>query len=135
MTTTAARPRITVRRVVFTLVLLSVTTLLFWVPFEGLFAASAEWPEPVRPIAAVIFAAGAITMMVLFTRRNSDRAARISQFLLGFVWIAFAWTLITDLLRLALALGGVENPFRSRLIAVLLAGIIVTVTIYGVYEA
>ena len=45
MTTTAARrPRITVRRVVFTLVLLTVTTLLFWVPFEGLFTASAEWP-------------------------------------------------------------------------------------------
>jgi predicted MPP superfamily phosphohydrolase len=71
----------------------------------------------------------------LFTRRDSDRAARISQFLLGFAWIAFVWTLITDVLRLALALGGVENPLRSRLIAVLLVGIIVTVTVYGVYEA
>ncbi|GAB2864338.1 metallophosphoesterase [Lentzea nigeriaca] len=135
MTTTVTRPRITVRRVVFTLVLLTVTTLLFWVPFEGLFAASAEWPAPVRPIAAIVFIAAAVSMIVLFTQRNSDRAARISQFLLGFVWIAFVWTLITDVLRLALALGGVENPFRSRLIAVVLAGLIVTVTIYGVYEA
>ncbi|MCP2245417.1 metallophosphoesterase [Lentzea aerocolonigenes] len=135
MTTTVTRPRITVRRVVFTLVLFTVTTLLFWVPFEGLFAASAEWPAPVRPIAAVVFVAAAVTMIALFTQRTSDRAARISQFLLGFVWIAFVWTLITDVLRLALALGGVENPFRSRLIAVLLAGIIVTVTVYGVYEA
>ncbi|MEU0879486.1 metallophosphoesterase [Lentzea sp. NPDC005914] len=135
MTTTAARPRVTVRRVVFTLVLLSVTTLLFWVPFEGLFAASAEWPAPVRPIAAVIFAAAAISMIVLFTQRGSDRSARISQFLLGFVWIAFVWTLITDVLRLALAVGGVENPFRSRLIAVVLAVTIVAITAYGVYEA
>ncbi|MFC3894904.1 metallophosphoesterase [Lentzea rhizosphaerae] len=135
MTTTATRPRITVRRVVFTLVLFTVTTLLFWVPFEGLFAASAQWPDPVRPIAAVVFFAAAVAMIALFTQRTSDRAARISQFLLGFVWIAFVWTLITDVLRLALALGGVENPFRSRLIAVLLAGIIVTVTVYGVYEA
>ncbi|MEV6715978.1 metallophosphoesterase [Lentzea sp. NPDC051208] len=135
MTTTATRPRITVRRVVFTLVLFSVTTLLFWVPFEGLFAASAEWPAPVRPIAAVVFVAAAITMIVLFTQRGSDRAARISQFLLGFVWIAFVWTLITDVVRLGLALGGVENPFRSRFIAVLLAVLIVTVTVYGVYEA
>ncbi len=136
MTTTAARrPRITVRRVVFTLVLLTVTTLLFWVPFEGLFAASAEWPAPVRPIAAVVFAGAAIAMIVLFTQRNSDRAARVSQFLLGFVWIAFVWTLLTDLLRLALAVGGVENPLRSRLIAVLLAVLIVTITAYGVYEA
>src|ERR1041384_534033 len=114
MTTTAARPRITVRRVVFTLVLLSVTTLLFWVPFEGLFAASAQWPGPVRPIAAVVFAAAAISMIVLFTRRNSDRAARISHFLLGFVWIAFVWTLLTDVVRLVLALAGVENHFRAR---------------------
>ena len=135
MTTTAARPRITVRRVVFTLVLLTVTTLLFWVPFEGLFAASAEWPDPVRPIAAILFAGAAVSMIVLFTRRHSDRAARISQFLLGFVWIAFVWMLISDVLRLALALGGVENPLRSRLIAVLLAVLIVTVTVYGVYEA
>lgn len=135
MTSTVTRPRITVRRVVFTLVLFTVTTLLFWVPFEGLFAASAQWPAPVRPIAAVVFVAAAVTMIALFPQRTSDRAARISQFLLGFVWIAFAWTLITDVLRLALALGGVENPFRARLIAVLLAGIIVTVTVYGVFEA
>ncbi|MEU7476234.1 metallophosphoesterase [Lentzea sp. NPDC042327] len=135
MTTTVARPRITVRRVVFTLVLLSVTTLLFWVPFEGLFAASAQWPGPVRPIAAVVFAAAAISMIVLFTRRNSDRAARISHFLLGFVWIAFVWTLLTDVVRLVLALAGVENPFRARFIAVLLAVLIVAVTAYGVHEA
>ncbi|WP_330274492.1 metallophosphoesterase [Lentzea sp. NBC_00516] len=135
MTTTATRPRITVRRVVFTLVLFTVTTLLFWVPFEGLFAASAEWPDPVRPIAAVVFVAGAIAMIVLFTQRGSDRAARISQFLLGFVWIAFVWTLISDVVRLGMAMAGVENPFRSRFIAVLLAVLIVTVTVYGVYEA
>jgi predicted MPP superfamily phosphohydrolase len=135
MTTTAARPRITVRRVVFTLVLLTVTTLLFWVPFEGLFAAGAEWPDPVRPIAAIVFAAAAVSMIVLFMKRNSDRAARISQFLLGFVWIAFVWTLISDVLRLALAVGGVENPLRSRLTAVLLAVLIAAVTTYGVYEA
>jgi uncharacterized protein len=42
MTTTAARPRLSVRRVVFTLVLLTITTLLFWVPWAGLFPASAE---------------------------------------------------------------------------------------------
>ncbi|GHH30326.1 metallophosphoesterase [Lentzea cavernae] len=135
MTTTAARPRVTVRRVVFTLVLFTVTTLLFWVPFEGLFAASAEWPAPVRPVAAVVFVAAAIAMIVLFTQRGSDRAARISQFLLGFVWIAFAWTLISDVVRLGMAVAGVENPFRSRFIAVLLAVLIVTVTVYGVYEA
>ncbi|SDF81523.1 hypothetical protein SAMN05216553_103414 [Lentzea fradiae] len=135
MTTTAARPRITVRRVVFTLVLLTVTTLLFWVPFEGLFAASAQWPDPVRPVAAVVFAAAAVAMIVLFTRRGSDRAARTSHFLLGFVWIAFVWTLLTDLVRLGMALGGVENPFRSRFIAVLLAVLIVAVTVHGVYEA
>ncbi len=135
MTTTVTRPRITVRRVVFTLVLLSVTTLLFWVPFEGLFAATAQWPEPVRPVAAVVFAAAAISMIVLFTRRNSDRAARISHFLLGFVWIAFVWTLLTDVLRLVLAVSGVDTPFRSRFIAVLLAAVIVVVTAYGVHEA
>ncbi|KOV85170.1 metallophosphoesterase [Nocardia sp. NRRL S-836] len=135
MTTTVARPRITVRRVVFTLVLLTVTTALFWVPFEGLFAASAQWPDPVRPVAAVVFAAAAVSMIVLFTRRNSDRAARVSHFLLGFVWIAFVWTLIADVLRLVLAVSGVDNPLRSRVVAVLLAVLIAAVTAYGVHEA
>lgn len=135
MTTTAARPRLSVRRVVFTLVLLTITTLLFWVPWAGLFPASAEWPSPVRAVSGVLFLAAAVTFIALITRRHSDRAARISHLMLGVAWIAFAWTLITDLLRLALLVSGVDNPLRSRIIAVLLAVLIVGITAYGYREA
>ncbi|TWP50715.1 metallophosphoesterase [Lentzea tibetensis] len=135
MTTTAARPRLSVRRVVFTLVLLTITTLLFWVPWAGLFPASAEWPSPVRAVSGVLFVAAAITFIALITRRHSDRAARIAHLMLGVAWIAFAWTLITDLLRLVLLVSGVDNPLRSRIVAVLLAVLIAGLTAHGYREA
>ncbi|WP_352243150.1 metallophosphoesterase [Lentzea sp. NBRC 105346] len=120
---------------VFTLVLVSITTLLFWVPWAGLFPESAQWPAPVRPLTGLLFAAAGLTMMALIVRRGSDRAARVSHFLLGFIWIAFAWTLLTHVLRLGLLVSGVDDPLRSRIVTVVLAAIIVVVTAYGVYEA
>jgi len=135
MTTTAARPRLSVRRVIFTLVLVTVTTLLFWVPWDGLFPASAQWPSPVRAVSGVLFAAAAVTMIALLVQRHSDRAARVSHLMLGVIWVAFAWTLVTHLLRFALLLSGVDNPLRARIVAVVLAVLIVGLTAYGIREA
>ena len=144
MTDTATSARTTRRRsirrpLVIGLVLTGITALLFWVPWAGLFPASAEWPGPVRLVAGLVFVAAAVAMPLLLVRGNgrraSDRASRIAHLLLGVVWIAFAWTLITDVLRLALVVAGVDNPLRSRIVAVLLAVIIVTLTASGLYQA
>ncbi|CCH30862.1 metallophosphoesterase [Actinosynnema sp. NPDC047251] len=134
-----ARPGATRRRVVFGLVLFVVTSLLFWVPYFGLFAPGAEWPTPVVVVGTAVFALGYLAFPVLLIRslgsRHSDRAARIGLPLLGVAWIAFSWTLITDVLRLVLAVAGVENPFRARFIAVLLAVIVVGLAGYGHHVA
>jgi len=136
---TAPTRTATRRRVVFGLVLFTVTTLLFWVPWAGLFAPGARWPAPVVAAGAALFAAGYLAFPFLLVRalgrRHSDRAARVALPLLGLTWIAFAWTLVTHLLRIVLAVAGVENPLRARLIAVLLAVVVLALAAHGAREA
>ncbi|MEU4805403.1 metallophosphoesterase [Actinosynnema sp. NPDC023587] len=133
------RPGTTRRRVVSGLVLVSITALLFAVPWAGLFAPGAEWPTPVVVVGTAAFALTGLAFPVLLVRslgrRHSDRAARIALPLLGVVWIAFAWALITHVLRLVLAVAGVENPFRARFLAVLLAVIVVGLAVHGHHVA
>lgn len=144
MTSTATNPpqarrRTWVRPLVIVTILTVITALLFGVPWFGLFPAAAQWPGPLRWVAAVVFVAAAVAMPVLFVLSNSrwasDRLARIAHLLLGVVWIAFAWTLITDVLRLALLLAGVDNPLRARIVSVVLAVTVLAVTGYGLYAA
>src|SRR5262249_58838298 len=57
------------------------------------------------------------TLMVLGHGRGRDWAARIGDTMLGVVWIVFAWTVLSFVLRLALTVAGVPNPARSRIVA------------------
>jgi uncharacterized protein len=127
------------RRIVFTAVLLTITTLLFWVPWFGLFPPSARWPLPVVVVGTVVVAAGYVSFPFLLRRatgrRHSDRAARIGLPILGVVWIAFAWTLVTDLFGLMLLVSGVDNPLRSRITSVVLAVAVVVLSLHGYREA
>ncbi|HEY0638658.1 MAG TPA: metallophosphoesterase [Pseudonocardiaceae bacterium] len=142
-TTTSAAParrRRSIRRpLVIGLILTTITALLFAVPWFGLFPAAAQWPTPVRVVAGVGFLAAAVAMPLLMVAANrrggSDRASRAAHVLLGVVWIAFAWTLVTHVLRLALLLAGVDDPLRSRVVAVVLAVIIVALAGYGTHQA
>lgn len=145
MTSTAAGETRTRRRragrpyVTRLLIMVCITVLLFGVPWVGLFPASAQWPGWVRLAAGVVFLAAAVampTLMVLAHRRGgSDHLARIAHLLLGVVWIAFAWTLLTHVLRLVLLVAGVDNPLRSRIVSVALAVIVVVLVGYGSYAA
>lgn len=139
-TRTPAPPRPSARRrATFTAVLLVLTALLFWVPWAGLLAPSARWPWPVQVVGTAFFAVASVAFPLLLVRahgrRHSDRASRAAHAMLGVAWVFFAWTLITDVLRLVLAVAGVDNPFRSRLIAVLLLVIGTALVAYGVHEA
>ncbi|NUT90422.1 MAG: metallophosphoesterase [Saccharothrix sp.] len=139
MATTDAPPRQSARRrTVFLTVLTVISTLLFWVPWTGLLPPSAEWPTAVTIVGTLVIAAGWVALPLLVVRaftRHSDGATRIAMPLLGIAWIAFAWTLVTHLLRLVLAIAGVENPFRARLVAVLLLVLIVGLALYGYRQA
>ena len=73
-----------------------------------------------------------VTMLRAHTGEESDGAARIAHVLLGVGWILFVWTMITDLvLRLPLLVAGIENPVRSRLVAVVLAVVVLGLALWG----
>lgn len=139
MATTEAPPRPSARRrIVFSAVLGVISTLLFWVPWTGLLAPGAQWPVAVTVVGTAVVVGAWVAFPLLLIRsftRHSDRAARIAMPLLGIAWIAFAWTLVTHVLRLALAVAGVESPFRARFVAVLLVVLIVGLSLYGYRQA
>lgn len=138
--TTTAPPRPSARRrVTFTAVLLTVTALLFWVPWTGLLAPGARWPWPVQAVGTAFFVVTSVAFPLLLVRAHgrghSDRAARIAHLMLGVVWVFFSWTLITHVLRLVLLVAGVENPFRARFVAVTLLVLGLALVGYGIREA
>jgi predicted MPP superfamily phosphohydrolase len=126
------------RRPTFIVVLLALPVALFWVPWAALFPEAAQWPWPVRPLGTALFAVATVAMpalLVLGRRRHSDRAARTGHWLLGVSWLLFSWTVLTEVPRLVLALAGVDDPARSRIIAGLLIVIVLILLGYGSYEA
>ncbi|MBP2336833.1 putative MPP superfamily phosphohydrolase [Saccharothrix coeruleofusca] len=138
--TTSSPPRSAPRRrLAFVAVLVTVATLLFWVPWFGLFPPSAQWPWPVTVTSLLLFGTAYVAFPVLLVRahgrRRSDRAARIAHLMLGVSWVAFAWTLITDVVRLVLLVAGVDNPLRARVVSVLLAVVVVVLVAHGSVEA
>jgi predicted MPP superfamily phosphohydrolase len=133
MTQTEQRPR-TGRRVVFTVVVVTALALLFGVPWWTL--VFAPWPAPVVVVGTVVFAAAALAFPWLMFRghgRGSDAAARVGDTMLGVVWVLFAWSVLSLVLRLALT--GVPDPTRSRVVAVAVLVVSVTLVAWGVTEA
>ena len=121
---------------VFTLV----ATLLYGVGAWGLFPGEAQWPSALAWAGRATLALGAIALVALTVRANSgqgtDAQGRGGHVLLGLGWILFSMTLVTDLvLRLPLLMAGVPNPLRSRLVAVALLLLVVTLAVTGWREA
>jgi predicted MPP superfamily phosphohydrolase len=112
--------------------------LLFGLPWWSLVFWAVRWPYPVTIFGSVVFAAGMVAFPVLMFAghgRGRDWAARIGDTLLGVVWVIFAWTVIGELLRLALAIAGVANPARARIVAVAVLGVALVLVVWGYREA
>src|SRR5699024_4955352 len=93
---------------------------LFAVPWYTLVGAGTQWPGPMRVITTGIFALAGLAfapLAYLGHRRHRDWAARLSDAILGVVWVLFSWALLANLLRLGLWLGGIDNPLRARIVA------------------
>jgi predicted MPP superfamily phosphohydrolase len=67
--------------------------------------------------------------------RHLDWAARIGDTLLGVVWVLFAWALLGNVLRAALAVAGVADPTRSRVVASSVLGVSLVLILWGFVEA
>nr|WP_245883339.1 metallophosphoesterase [Streptomyces hyaluromycini] len=120
-------------------ILVAVLVSLFFLPWWTLFSSGTDWPFPVVLVGTVLFAAAAFALPVLMVmghgRRRSDRAARIADTTLGVVWVLFAWSALSGLLRLVLIVLGVGDPDRSRIVAVLLAAVGAGLLAWGYREA
>ncbi|HET6725014.1 MAG TPA: metallophosphoesterase [Gammaproteobacteria bacterium] len=127
------------RRALRSLLILGVILLvLFGVPWWTLIAAGARWPSGVF-IGTTVIVGVALTaflpLMYFGHRRHRDWAARIGDRVLGVVWVLFAWSIAGNLLRLVLALGGVADPLRSRIVTVAVVVVSATLMSWGWFEA
>jgi len=126
-------------RRLFLAVPLVAMVLLFGVPWWTLVWSGPEWSAPVLVAGSAVFAVGVVAFPVLMylghRRDGRDWAARIADTTLGVVWVLFAWTVLSTVLRVALALAGVGNPDRSRIVAVAVVAVTVVLVAWGVTEA
>jgi hypothetical protein len=113
--------------------------LLFGVPWWTLALAGAQWPDAVVVATTIGFVGGLVALPPLMYlghgRRGWDWAAATGDTILGVIWVLFAWALLGNLLRPALALAGVADPTRSRVIAVAVAGVSLLLMLWGYAEA
>ncbi|MFF7636350.1 metallophosphoesterase [Kitasatospora sp. NPDC008050] len=120
-------------------ILVCVLVCLFFLPWWTLFSAHTDWPFPVALAGTVLFVAAVPALPVLMVmghgRRRSDRAARIADTTLGVVWVLFAWSALSGLLRLALIVLGVGDQARSRIVALAVAVIAAALLAWGHREA
>ncbi|MFG1924334.1 metallophosphoesterase [Cryptosporangium sp. NPDC048952] len=117
-------------------VVVAISLLLFGVPWWTLLGPSNDWPLAVVLVGSLVLLAGFIGLPISMMRghgRHDDRAARIGDTLLGVVWVLFVWSVIGDVLRLVLWLGGVDHA--SRITAVFTLVVSVVLLVWGHYEA
>jgi predicted MPP superfamily phosphohydrolase len=113
--------------------------ILLGVPWWTLLAAGNEWPTVAVVVGTVAFAATfvglPVAMMLGHGKRHLDRAAVVGDVLLGAVWVLFVWSVLAQLLRLALLLLGVEDPTRSRTVAGAIVASVFVLLVWGYAEA
>jgi predicted MPP superfamily phosphohydrolase len=134
----SARRRGRGRPVVFGLVVVTVLALLFGVPWWTLVVAGNRWPAAVVAVGTVAFLAAAVAFPVLMFRghaRRHDGMARAGDTMLGAIWVLFTWSVLGTLLRAVLALAGVADPVRSRLVAAGVLVVAAVLLVWGYAEA
>jgi predicted MPP superfamily phosphohydrolase len=134
---TVARPRR--RRWRRMAIVLTIMLLLFGVPCWTLLWVGSPWPTAVALAGTVLFAVAFATLPALMMsghgRTRSDRMAAFGDALLGAVWVLFVWSVLGQLLRLVLASVGVDDPVRSRVVAVTVVAVVAALLVWGYVEA
>jgi len=131
--------RRTGRAVRFGLIVAAVLALLFGVPWWTLVWSGNHWPGGVFATGTVVFVGAAALFPLLMVaghgRRHRDWAARIADTLLGVVWVLFTWSILGTVLGIVLALSGVADPLRSRIVTAVVAAVALVLLIWGYAEA
>ncbi len=120
-------------------VVLAVMLLLFGVPAATLLAPAARWPlyvvVPGGALLAAAFLTLPATMVLGHGRRHRDWAAVVGDTVLGVGWVLFAWSLLGQVAKVVLAVAGVEDPLRSRAVALSVLAVAVVLLVWGYVEA
>ncbi len=122
----------------FGLIMVAVLALLFGVPWATLVWSGNAWPTPVFIAATVLFALVAAGFPVLMFRghgRHDDVSARIADTTLGVIWVLFTWSVLGQASGLVLALAGVGDPVRSRVVTASVLLISLVLLLWGYAEA
>lgn len=139
MATTELSPPSSSPRLLRRLLLIAVVLIvMFGVPWYTLFGAGTQWPGVVTAIGTVVFVVALLATLPLMYaghRWHRDWAARMGGALLGVVWVLFAWAVLSNLLRIGLLLGGIDEPLRSRIVALAVITVSVVLMLWGYIEA
>lgn len=126
------------RIVAISAIVASILALLFVYPWWSLFIRP-DWPTAVAVFGTVLFATLLIalpaSMVLSHGHTDRDPVRLIGDALLGIIWVVFVWTLLGEVLRLGLLVGGVDDPLRSRIVAVAALIISALLLIWGYREA
>jgi uncharacterized protein len=134
----AVPQRRSLRPYLFGLTITAILALLFGVPWWTLVLGNAQWPTPVVVGGTVLFACALVAfpaLMYVGHGRSVDWAAATGDTILGVIWVLFVWALLGNVLRLALAAGGVANPARSRIVAAAIVLVSLVLVVWGYFEA
>lgn len=126
--------RLSVRLLLFVVALL----VMFGVPWYTLLGADTQWPAVVTIGGTIVFVVAGLAIMPLLYvghRRQQDCAARVGDAILGVVWVLFAWSVLSSLLRIGLWLGGVGEPLLSRVVALAVVSVSALLAVWGFIEA
>ncbi len=137
--TVAAEPVRRTRRWLRLLTVGTIQLLLLGVPWWTLLSAGNRWPNVVVVLGTLLFVIaffGLPAMMMLgHGRRHLDWAAVTADALLGAVWVLFVWSVLAQLLRLALFVAGVQDPIASRITAAAVGVVVPALLAWGHREA
>lgn len=67
--------------------------------------------------------------------RQSDAASLVGDTMLGVMWVVFTWSVIGAAVRGVLTVAGVDDPVRSRVVAVGVLAVSVVLSAWAIYEA
>ena len=121
-----------------TVLVSAVLALLFGVPWWTLVIAGAAWPPAVVAGGTAVFVAALVGLpALLFTGhgRHRDLPAAFGDALLGVMWVLFVWSVLGNVAHLALLAAGVEDPLRSRIVAVAVLAVSAVLLAWGHHEA
>jgi uncharacterized protein len=127
------------RAIRFALTLIAVLLLLFGVPWFFLFFSGNDWPLAVRVTGTVVLAAALVAFpLLMFSghgRHHRDGPAVVADTMLGVIWQLFVWSLLGQLITLALWIAGVDGPARFRIATTVIAVVALVLLVWGYSEA